>query len=127
MFKISDFRVQILDIGERRQDFRFRIQDLRFPGNCRIKVGRKRVLPPQFCRRLSQRKIFPQYEPENQAFLKADLPAKRAAAPNSSSMAIRRLNLAIRSLLEAEPVLILPDAVATARSAMVVSSVSPER
>jgi len=37
VFKISDFRVQILDIGERRQDFRFRIQDLRFPGNCRMK------------------------------------------------------------------------------------------
>ena len=37
------------------------------------------------------------------------------------------LYFAIRSLREAEPVLIMPQFVATARSAIVASSVSPER
>src|SRR6266446_5554239 len=52
---------------------------------------------------------------------------KRADAPNSSSMRRSWLYLAMRSVRLAEPVLIWPAAVATARSAMKVSSVSPER
>src|SRR5579859_1011781 len=55
------------------------------------------------------------------------LPLKRAAEPNSSSMRSNWLYLAMRSVREAEPVLICPAPVATARSAMNVSSVSPER
>src|SRR6266481_637575 len=55
------------------------------------------------------------------------LPLKRAAAPSSSSMRSNWLYLAMRSVREAEPVLICPAAVATARSAINVSSVSPER
>src|SRR6266849_3119376 len=55
------------------------------------------------------------------------LPLKRAAEPSSSSMRSNWLYLAMRSVREAEPVLIWPAAVATARSAINVSSVSPER
>ena len=55
------------------------------------------------------------------------LPGKRADGPRSSSMRINWLYLAILSDLDAEPVLICPVFSATARSAMVVSSVSPER
>ena len=44
-----------------------------------------------------------------------------------ASMRRRRLYLAVRSLRQGAPVLIWPQAVATARSAMVVSSVSPLR
>ena len=51
----------------------------------------------------------------------------RALAPSSSSMRSSWLYLATRSERLAEPVLIWPAPVATARSAMVVSSVSPER
>ncbi len=47
--------------------------------------------------------------------------------PNSSSMRMSWLYLAIRSVRESEPVLICPLLVATAMSAIVVSSVSPER
>ncbi len=50
-----------------------------------------------------------------------------AAAPNSSSIRSSWLYLAIRSLREAEPVLIWQVAKATARSAIVASSVSPLR
>ena len=50
-----------------------------------------------------------------------------ARAPSSSAMRSRRLYLAVRSPRLIEPVLICPAPVATARSAMVVSSVSPER
>ena len=50
-----------------------------------------------------------------------------AASPNSSSIRSNWLYLAIRSEREAEPVLIWPVFSATARSAMKVSSVSPER
>src|SRR4030042_3388662 len=52
---------------------------------------------------------------------------KRAALPSSASMSSRRLYLAMRSERETDPVLICPTPVATARSAMKVSSVSPER
>src|SRR5208337_3065558 len=55
------------------------------------------------------------------------LPLKRAAGPSSSSMRRSWLYLEMRSVREAEPVLIWPAAVATAKSAMKVSSVSPER
>ena len=58
---------------------------------------------------------------------KIERPGKRAAAPSSSSMRSSWLYLAMRSVRDAEPVLIWPAAVATARSAMNVSSVSPER
>jgi hypothetical protein len=54
-------------------------------------------------------------------------PSKRAAEPSSSSMRRSWLYLAMRSVREAEPVLIWPAAVATARSAMKVSSDSPDR
>src|SRR6185437_6909179 len=54
-------------------------------------------------------------------------PGKRARGPSSSSMRSNWLYLATRSVRLAEPVLIWPALVATARSAMKVSSVSPER
>src|SRR5215472_2366422 len=54
-------------------------------------------------------------------------PAYFACEPNSSSMRISWLYFAVRSERESEPVLIWPQFVATARSAIVVSSVSPER
>ena len=50
-----------------------------------------------------------------------------ARLPNSSSMRSNWLYFAIRSLRLSEPVLICPLLVATAISAMVASSVSPER
>ena len=51
----------------------------------------------------------------------------RAEDPSSSSIRSSRLYLATRSEREGAPVLIWPAPVATARSAIVVSSVSPER
>src|SRR5690606_27580938 len=60
------------------------------------------------------------------AYLKS-LPMKRAAAPSSSSIRNSWLYFAILSEREAEPVLIWPQFNATAKSAMVASSVSPER
>ena len=54
-------------------------------------------------------------------------PAKRAIGPSSSSIRRSWLYFATRSLREAEPVLIWPQPVATARSAIVASSVSPLR
>ena len=54
-------------------------------------------------------------------------PGNFAAAPNSSSMRRSWLYLATRSVREAEPVLICPVPMATTKSAMKVSSVSPER
>ena len=54
-------------------------------------------------------------------------PRNSAAWPSSSSMRRSWLYLAMRSVREALPVLIWPAPVATARSAMKVSSVSPER
>src|SRR6185437_3740453 len=57
----------------------------------------------------------------------AERPAYLAAAPSSSSMRSSWLYLHTRSVRLAEPVLICPAAVPTARSAMVESSVSPER
>src|SRR5690606_26224367 len=57
----------------------------------------------------------------------APRPRKRAASPSSCSICSRRLYLAVRSERLAEPVLICPAFTATARSAMKVSSVSPER
>ena len=50
-----------------------------------------------------------------------------AALPNSASISSSRLYLAIRSLRQAEPVLIWPPPIATAKSARKASSVSPER
>src|SRR5437763_661613 len=54
-------------------------------------------------------------------------PAYRADAPSPASISSRRLYLATRSDLAVAPSLISPDPVATARSAITVSSVSPER
>ena len=54
-------------------------------------------------------------------------PANVAFAPSSSSMRSSWLYLQMRSVRLADPVLIWPAAVPTARSAIVVSSVSPER
>src|SRR6185437_2521863 len=58
---------------------------------------------------------------------KAFLPANFALSPRRSSMRSNWLYLAMRSVRLAEPVLIWPAFVATTRSAMNGSSVSPER
>ncbi len=63
------------------------------------------------------------YPPKFKAFI----PKNLAPSPNSSSIRSNWLYFAMRSVREAEPVLIWPAPVATARSAMNVSSVSPER
>src|SRR4029077_20011414 len=63
------------------------------------------------------------YPPKFKAFI----PKNLAPSPNSSSIRSNWLYFAMRSVREAEPVLICPAPVATARSAMKVSSVSPER
>ena len=55
------------------------------------------------------------------------LPPKIASSPSISSMRRSWLYFAMRSVRQREPVLIWPALVATAMSAMVVSSVSPER
>ena len=54
-------------------------------------------------------------------------PAYFAVEPSSSSILINWLYFAIRSDLDKDPVLICPALTATAKSAIVVSSVSPER
>src|ERR1700740_1783119 len=58
---------------------------------------------------------------------RADRPGNFAAVPSSSSMRRSWLYLATRSVRDIEPVLIWPALVATARSAMNVSSLSPDR
>ena len=58
---------------------------------------------------------------------RASRPANTAVAPSSSSMRSSWLYLQTRSVRLADPVLICPAAVPTARSAIVVSSVSPDR
>src|SRR5262249_44566519 len=55
------------------------------------------------------------------------LPGYAASPPSASSIRSSWLYLATRSEREGAPVLICPHPVATARSAIVVSSVSPER
>src|SRR5207253_3279152 len=65
--------------------------------------------------------------PQDDSVRKMPRPAKTAASPNSSSIRRSWLYFAIRSLRDADPVLICPAFVATARSAIVESSVSPER
>src|SRR4029079_4426605 len=57
----------------------------------------------------------------------AALPAYFACLPSCCSMRSNWLYLAVRSERASEPVLIWPQLVATARSAMVECSVSPER
>ena len=59
--------------------------------------------------------------------MKAALPGYLAASPSQPSMRSNWLYLAMRSLRDRDPVLIWPALVATARSAMVTSSVTPER
>src|SRR5690606_32753179 len=56
-----------------------------------------------------------------------EVPAYSAVSPSISSIRISWLYFASRSDRASEPVLIWPQLVATARSAMVESSVSPER
>merc|ERR1711972_588628 len=56
-----------------------------------------------------------------------DFPAYTAWSPSSSSILMSWLYLALRSERQGAPVLIWPVHNATAKSAMVVSSVSPER
>src|SRR5207249_2864616 len=53
--------------------------------------------------------------------------AETAAEPGSCSISSNRLYLAMRSLRHSEPVLIWPPPMATAKSAMNGSSVSPDR
>src|SRR5271157_2995806 len=69
----------------------------------------------------------PRDQLEKISYWSGALPLKRAAEPSSSSMRRSWLYLLMRSVREPEPVLIWPAAVATARSAMKVSSDSPER
>ncbi len=57
----------------------------------------------------------------------AALPAYFALLPSADSMRSNWLYFAVRSLRLAEPVLIWPARVPTARSAIVLSSVSPDR
>src|SRR5215213_2187852 len=59
--------------------------------------------------------------------LNTDLPAYFACSPSCCSMRSSWLYLAVRSERANDPVFIWPQLVATARSAMVESSVSPER
>ena len=59
--------------------------------------------------------------------LKTFFPGKIAFLPRTSSMRNSWLYLATRSVRESDPVLICPTPLPTAKSAMVVSSVSPER
>ena len=54
-------------------------------------------------------------------------PGYSASAPSASSIRSSWLYFATRSERDGAPVLICPQPVATARSAIVVSSVSPER
>src|SRR5579863_2106595 len=54
-------------------------------------------------------------------------PGNSASAPSCSSMRSSWLYFAVRSERQGAPVLICPQPVATARSAIVTSSVSPER
>merc|ERR1740130_260985 len=73
---------------------------------------------------------FQAYPPELAAIhagLRQSLPAYTALSPSSSSMRMSWLYLALRSERHGAPVLIWPVQSPTARSAMVVSSVSPER
>src|SRR6476646_282111 len=58
---------------------------------------------------------------------KADQPGYSAIGPSCSSIRSSWLYFATRSVREGAPVLIWPHPVATARSAIVTSSVSPER
>src|SRR4029078_4335016 len=57
----------------------------------------------------------------------ADRPGKLASPPSCSSLRNSWVCLATRSERDGGPVLICPQPVATARSAIVTSSVSPER
>lgn len=59
--------------------------------------------------------------------LYTERPAYFALRPSSFSISSKRLYLAMRSPRQAEPVFNCPTPVATVKSAMVVSSVSPER
>src|ERR1700754_2055931 len=59
--------------------------------------------------------------------LNTDRPGNSASAPSASSIRSSWLYFATRSDRDGAPVLIWPQPVATARSAIVVSSVSPER
>src|SRR5262249_9102005 len=78
-------------------------------------------------RRWLLRAAAPHGQPHRAPRARPPRPRKAAASPRSSSMRSSRLYFATRSERAGAPVLIWPQLVATARSAMVVSSVSPER
>src|SRR6266540_7494089 len=65
--------------------------------------------------------------PHRRTSRKGLAPAYRAESPKASSMRSSWLYFAVRSERAGAPVLICPAPVATARSAIVASSVSPER
>ena len=65
--------------------------------------------------------------PPNPYRLNARRPGYSASAPSASSIRSSWLYFATRSVRDGAPVLICPHPVATARSAIVTSSVSPER
>src|SRR5262249_37165878 len=85
---------------------------------------------PDFCFSCYLRRIGDQTQDAKVAIyrrFKAPRPAYIACCPSSSSIRSNWLYLAVRSDRASDPVLICPQLVATARSAMVESSVSPER
>src|SRR5207253_924062 len=85
-------------------------------------VGRQRTARAQVAARVDRTRRRLQGYPLNRV-----RPAYAAASPSSASIWSRRLYFATRSDRAGAPVLIIPAPVATTRSAMVVSSVSPER
>src|SRR5579875_582402 len=117
---------------------------LNTPGICLFHMHQREVLPQvvechiAFSRRLRLAESGScEKEPEHKAGndfphcyppqLMDSRPRNSAVWPSSSSIRRSWLYFAIRSVREAEPVLIWPAPVPTARSAMNVSSVSPER
>ena len=60
-------------------------------------------------------------------YLRIDLPAYLALEPSFSSILNNWLYLAVLSVLDKEPVFICPAETSTDKSAIVVSSVSPDR
>src|SRR3954466_15271715 len=93
---------------------------------------RRRALLPRCLPPRTPRAVLPLWHngspvPTAQPMRRVERPAYRASEPSSSSILMSWLYFAVRSERDSEPVLIWPQLMATARSAMVVSSVSPER
>lgn len=85
----------------------------------------QRLRKSTFCR--SKKSIILPSTANQRYFANTERPAYRAEPPSASSIRSRRLYLATRSERDSDPVLICPQQVATARSAIVTSSDSPER